>query len=273
MKKTVIRVIIIIAALAVTGLYLFDILYSHTPYSKNLLKFICVLCVLAAAFIRTVAPKSRRSLAFYEENYIDDIGDAFNGSILRKKLLCALRLYNENNFRKSVKYLEQLLPECRNSKEEQVILLFLALNYTDMGCHKTALEVYDKLLEYDCNRSRMYNNMGYIHMQDSEYETAVEYFKKALVLDSENAYSYANIASCNFNLGDYDEAIDYAETALEKKPGFRQPTTLLAILYHLVGNAEKSARYFQMAVSAGEEPDVLRNAIRNYSADEQKSED
>lgn len=272
MKKTFFKIIIALFVALLTAVYLYDVIYKHTPFDKNLFKFIAILCILVIAWIRISFSGNRRPLDFYEDSYADDIGNAFEDSfLLRKKLLCALRLYNEGNYGKAIKYLQQLLPVCRNSKDESVVLLFLSLCYTDIGYNKTAIDIYNHLLETECDRSRVYNNLGCLYIQEEAYESAIDCFNKSLFIDPENAFSYNNIASCNFRLGEYDKAIRSAETALKKNPGMKAACSLLAIVYHLTANPEQSAKYFQMAVAAGTNAEELKSAIRNYEMENEES--
>lgn len=134
MKKNKINIVfivlIIVAVLGLVAYYLFDVFYNNTPYKDNLFRTLAVVSMLIATAIRLskTGSRKRNSLDLYEKIFENEIGFAFqNKPILKKKLLCAIRLYHEENYRKALKYLGELLKECEFNRDSAVVLFFIAL--------------------------------------------------------------------------------------------------------------------------------------------------
>ena len=276
MKKILLRVFLILIILAVIGLYIYDYTVNDVPPTKNLFRGCSIICLCIAAFIRTFQVKGRNSLDFYEKQYDDILGQAFMDQPLwRKKLLCAVRLYNEDNFGKALKYLTDLKQKTQTAEDDYAVDLFAALCFTDLEIYEQAIHIYQHLISKGNANSRIFSNLGHVQMQIGEYKEALRNYELALDYDRTNAYAYNNIAQAHFQMHEFDNAIPFAEKALEYNPKLKQASSLLAIIYALSSDRDNAEKYFHIAITSGSDPKELKDAIAyfrtaQHAADEEE---
>ena len=216
MKKILLRVFLILIILAVIGLYIYDYTVNDVPPTKNLFRGCSVICLCIAAFIRTFQTRGRNSLDFFEKQYEEILGRAFiDQPFWRKKLLCAVRLYNEDNHGKALKYLTDLKQKTQTAEDDYAVDLFAALCFTDLEIYEQAIHIYQHLISKGNANSRIFSNLGHVQMQIGEHKEALRNYELALDYDRTNAYAYNNIAQAYFQMHEFDNAIPYAVKALE----------------------------------------------------------
>ena len=146
-KKIAIALFIILIA-AVIALYVWEIVVNESSPTKNLPKALAIVVGCIAGIARVLTGTGRKSLKFYESQYANEIKGAFaDASFDRKKLLCAIRLYDEGNLGKATKYLIPLQNKCKNEDDHAAVGLFLALTFTSMHLYREAINVYLHLID------------------------------------------------------------------------------------------------------------------------------
>lgn len=268
MQKKTVRVLVILFVIlcivGVIGFYFFDVFYNKTPYTENLFRMVLITAGLIITLLRVLFSNRRQSLSFYEKGYEKEIGQAFKGSALRNKLLCAVRLYNEDNYNKALKYLWELYPKAENQRDAVAVLLFVALCYTDMGLNEEAIKAYYKLIELDHRHEQAHSNLGLIYVHEGNYEMAIKHFDESIRCQPDNYYAYVNRANCYFRQADYDNAEKDALKSLEFKNNGSEAASLLTIIYALRGDTENKKKYFHISVVNGKNPDDINEAIEYY---------
>ena len=88
----------------------------------------------------------------------------------------------------------------------------------DTGRYREALEVLQRGLALDEERTDLHNLMGFCHFQLKEHEQAIGCFEKVIRLDPGSAIDYANIASNYRDLNRPEDAVRYYRMALEIDP-------------------------------------------------------
>jgi ribosomal protein S12 methylthiotransferase accessory factor len=114
----------------------------------------------------------------------------------------------------ALKYLEAALDLEPNQQDVPSIYSYMGVAFKDMGEYRKALEVLNKGVKLDRERTDIYNLMGFCHFKLEEHEAAIENFKKVIHLDPSSAIDYANIASNYRDMGHTAKAIRYYEMAL-----------------------------------------------------------
>ena len=257
--------IISIAILGIVGFYLFEVLYLNKPYTQNLFRFIAIILALTATLIRCLKGAGRNGLDFYEKAYDKELRYAFKeNSLARKKLLCAVRLYNEENYEKATKYLAQLRSEIKNEHDAQAVYLFAAMCHSDCGLYDDAIQIYYDLLKVAPSNATAHNNLGHLYIQEGDYEMALQHIDKAIELSPNDVFAYINKANIYFKQNELDNAEIYAKKALQVKNNDIKSAGLLAIIYALKNDNENYEKYFHIAISNGKNPAELKNAIEFY---------
>ena len=267
--KTILTVILVALIVVSIVFYVIDIILNNTPPTQNLFKVLIAIFICSGSLIRLFVRKGRRSLAYYESQYYEHIENAFaNSPFYRKKLLCAIRLYNENNLGKALKYLGQLKQVSKERDDLYSVGLFTGLVFTDMGCEKDAIIVYNALLNMNITSTTIYGNLGSLYSGLGNYDDAIACSRLAIQNDENNPAPYNNLAKLYFDIYDFENAKYYALKALKINHKFRQSATLLAIIYSLEANKENAEKYFHIAISSGEDPSRLQRAIKHYQEKE-----
>ena len=271
MKKSKIIgcVIIVLAMLAVIGLYVYEVVFLKKPYTENLTRFLAIFVGLVGTMVKLFAGNARRRpLEFYSKQYDEEIRYAFkDNKFARKKLLCALRLYNENNYKKAIKYFTQLTKEIQNEHDAYAVYVFAANCFSECGIHNEAIKIYYQLLNHIPNNSTVHNNLSYEHMKDGNFDLAMQHIDEALRIDPYSYITYVNKANCYFYQYKLDETIENAKKALELKNNDTNSAGLLAIAYSLKDDKENSEKYFRIAVNNGKNPKDINDAIEFYTTE------
>jgi tetratricopeptide (TPR) repeat protein len=265
MKKWLFRAFFLMLAAGIVAFYVYDVRVNHTHPSENLFRTIAIVCICISGFLRVGVSASRRSLKFYDAQYADILGNAFvNQPFWRNKMLCAVRLYNENNYDKALKYLADMKQRCQTQDDIYAVMLFIALCFTDMEMYDHAEKAYMQMIFAEIADSRIFSNLGNVLNRKGDYERAIENFEHALEYDRNNAFAYNNIAQAHFQMHKLEDAITFAEKALAVNPKLSQASSLLAIIYDLMDDQEKSKHYFHIAISSGYNPTQLKEAMEFY---------
>lgn len=261
----ILRLIVILLLIAVIGLYAYEVAVLKKDPTENLMRMVVIIAGLIITLLRLKTSRPRRSLDYYEAQYQKELRNAFSDSVLdRKKLLCAVRLYNEDNFRKAAKYLVQLQPKCRIPDDYYAVGVFLALIYTDLHLCEQAVMMYHHLIGMNLASTTVYGNLGYVYSMMGDDEKTLSCYSRALEMDPKNAYAQHNIAKFYFDKHDFENAAENAKKALELDSKMRPSASLLAIIYALEENKEEAEKYFHLAITCGEKPDDLKNAIETF---------
>lgn len=205
MAKKILRIVLALVLVALTvGIvvyYFYDIKVNGTGWTENLLKTVAVVFSGVVALVRLfVGDAGRKSLGFYESHYSEQINNAFADSKRnRKKLLKAIRFYNENKLKKAANYLIDLKPVCNTTDEYRAVGLLLGLTFTDMEFYPEAINVYEQVIYMGLATDTMYSNLGHIYAKLGNSEQAMKHYEKALFINPENAYAYNNIAKIHFD--------------------------------------------------------------------------
>lgn len=264
-RKVLWIIIVFLLIAAVVAFYLYDVLCLKTPYTQNLFRTIALVCLLSGTLARIANGTPRISLEIYEKKYEAELGHAFaDKPFVRKKLLCACRLYDESNYRKALKYLFQLLQTVEHARDFVPIWLFIALCYTDAGVKDEAIRAYYELLKIDQNNAQVHSNLGSLFASEGDYDLAMQHYNKSIGIKPNHYYAYANRANLYFRMEEYENAISDAKQALEYKNNGAEAAALLTIIYALRDDEESKKKYYHTAIISGQDPQDLDGAIEYF---------
>ena len=269
--KIILTVILGALILASVGLFVADLIINNTPPTENLFKALGAVFICSAALVRLWYNKGRRSLTFYESAYQEHIKDAFSERpFYRKKLLYAIRLHNENNCDKALKYLLELKPLAQTQEDIYAVGLFTGLTLTKAECYNEAIHVYQSMISMDVTSATVYGNLGNIYLTLGNRQDAISYIRLAIQNDESNPAPYNNLASLYFETSDFENAKIYAEKALQINHKMYQASTLLAIMYTMEGDSANAEKYSHMAIAGGRDPAELKKIIAYYTSAERQ---
>ena len=273
--KIVLGVILIVLIIASVGFYIADLIINKTPPTKNLFRTLAVVFACIASIIRLWANKGRRNLAAYESAYQKHIKNAFaNSPLYKKKLLCAIRLYDEGKCDKAInKYLVALKGVSQTRDDIYAVGLITGLALTELKCYDEAINVYNSLIEMNIASSTIYGNLGNIYLTLGNQQDAISYIRLAIQNDENNPAPYNNLANLYFEISDFENAKIYAKKALELNHKMYQASTLLAIIYTLEGDKANAEKYSHMAIASGRPAAELNKVIAHYVAEKQQNHD
>ena len=270
-KDKIIRIIcislLVTLIIVAVAFYVIDIVRNDTPADDNLFKMLAAVFICLGSLTRFVTRGGRRggSLSFYEKQYAKEIGNAFSSfPAQRRRLLTAIKMYNENRMDKAANVLMDLRSLCQSKDDYYAVWLFLGLCFTDMGLREEAVTVYNQMIEMRITTSTVYGNLGSLYSALGKYDDAIAALRLGIQNDDKNPAPYNNLAKLYFDTFDFENAKVYAKCALEINHKFRTSASLLAVIYTLEEDTENAAKYSHIAVSAGESPERLKNAIAYY---------
>ena len=263
--KIFLLILVILLLCANIGFYLYEVIVQQIPPTENLLRTIGIFCVGLSTIFKLYKPRKRNAIQYYELQYTDILDKAFEDrKKLYKKLLCAIRLYNEDRITKAIRSLRKLTPKCEKPKDFYAVYLFTALCYTDIGLYDMAEDIYQKMKYKNVADSRVYSNLGSVQRNAGRLEDAIRSFSYALSLDRTNANAYNNLAQAYFKNYELDLAEEYALKTLDVNAKMHQASALLSIIYALKDDRENYDKYFHIAVSSGRDPKELRESIQYF---------
>ena len=231
-----------------------------------------IVFVCLASIIRLWSNKERINLVSYESAYQKHIKDAFaDRPFYRKKLLCAIRLYDEGKCDKAIKYLLELKRVSQTRDDIYAVGLITGLALTEAECYNEAIHVYNSLIEMDITSSTVYGNLGNIYLTLGNHSDAISYIRLSIQNDENNPAPYNNLASLYFQTYDFENAKIYAEKALQINHKMYQASTLLAIIYTLEGDKANAEKYSHMAIAAGRPAAELKETIAYYVAERKQN--
>ena len=272
--KIILVIILIVLMIATLGFYIADLIINNTPPTKNLFRTLAIVFVCLASIIRLLYNKGRRKLVSYERAYQKHIKDAFaDRPLYRKKLLCAIRLYDEGKCDKAINYLLELKSVSQTRDDIYAVGLITGLALTEAECYNEAIHVYNSLIKMDITSSTVYGNLGNIHLTLGNHRDAISYIHLSIQNDKNNPAPYNNLASLYFETYDFENAKIYAEKALQLNHKMYQASTLLAIIYTLEGDKANAEKYSHMAIASGRSAAELDQVIAHYVAEKQQNHD
>ena len=266
MKKRYINIsVLLICAIGVVLIYLYDVFWLGTLYTERLFKVLCILCSIALVFVRSKKRLLEHSFQTYEKAYVQIIGNAFyNNPNMKKKLLLGIYDYNNEKYKRAVKRLSKLCQKAQKNSDVVACMIFMALSYEDSGCVQEAIETYKKVLKLAPRNATANNNIAMLYSFKEDLKSAFEYYEKAI--ESNPVYEQAYLNRAQLYLENYrpDEAISDAEKVLDINNDSEEATLLLLVAYNLKRDEKNAKRYYNKALDLGYDAEILDGEIEFY---------
>ncbi len=266
LKKALI-VVFVLLAVASLGFYVYDIAANGTPYTDNLFKVAILVVSFGASIAKLVAGSgSKAPLTFYEKHYAKELEGVFaRDPKSRKKLLEAIRLFNENKYSKAISSFEKIKALRPSKRDLSAVCLFSALCYEEWGLVDEAIKEYGQVLANDPQNATVLSNLGILYVQKSDFVNAEECYQKAIEINPNNHFAINNLAQLYYREGEYEGAVEYSLDALKICPNFKPSASLLAIIYGGYGYEKEYGKYLKIAVQEGADKDAIEMLAESVS--------
>ncbi|MEH6527769.1 MAG: tetratricopeptide repeat protein [Sneathiella sp.] len=119
-------------------------------------------------------------------------------------------------------------------------LLKIANVLRKTGRTDDAIDVYERIFDFDPYNIAAYHGVGYTNLQQEKPILATKAFAAALTIDSENASSLGGMAISYDKAGDHKKAQDYYKKAIKADPVNLNYKSNLALSLALSGETEKA---------------------------------
>ena len=262
-------VLLVVLFIGIAIFYIVDLILNKAPWHEHIFQCISVEAIIIGTLIRMYKGTPDRGIAFYEKAYRKELGEAFlDNKKNRKKLLLAVKHYNENSFKKALGLLSKLYAKSELRKDRVPVLLITALCYSDIGDYESTEKAYLQLLRYDPSHAQAHSNLGSLYIKTGKLDEALSHFNSSIQFKADNYSAYVNRANWYFRVHDFERAVDDAHKALSIKNNGTEALNLLAIIYSMVGDKERAEKYFHLAVTYGVDPTGLKASINYYKREE-----
>ena len=265
-KKRYINIsVLVVCAIAVVSIYLYDVFLLGTAYTEKLLKLLCILCSIVLVFVRSNKRLLERNFQTYKSAYAHIIGNAFGDNPnLKRMLLLGIYDYNNGRYRRTIKRLSKLCRKAFQNNDVVPCMIFIALSYEDSGRVEEAIEMYKKVLKLSPQNATANNNIALLYSFKEDLEAALIHYEKAIVSNPLFEQAYLNRAQLYFENYRPDEAILDAEKVLDINNDSEEATLLLLVAHDLQRDEKNAKRYYNKALDLGYDAEVLDGEIEFY---------
>ena len=268
--------LIVLAAVAVIGLALYELLIAKTANTTTLVRAGLILAGLVLTSIRLIsgqnASRGKRQLA-YQEVYGDLIGDAFESDPKAKKAFYrALDDFNRNNHMAAANRLKKLLTPSSPPADRFVLFAFMGIILEDVCSWQEAIRFYKMALEYRTHKTVVIN-LAFCYDRGGYPDTAIDTYQDAIQLAPNDPIPSNNIAVICLRQSKYEEALEYAHAALRIDGNFKSALTSVAIANAMLGNTRASEEYYRRAVANGADGEGIKERIQSLQSSALGSEE
>ncbi|HEY9479279.1 MAG TPA: tetratricopeptide repeat protein, partial [Gemmatimonadaceae bacterium] len=138
---------------------------------------------------------------------------------------------------------------------------------------KSAIELYDRVVEEQPDSPKLWCERGVALHQDGRHADAAASYRHSLQLDPSYALAYNNLGVAAFHAGDSETAIESFRSALATEPTFVKAWLNLALILYRAKRAQLSLEAYRQVLSMEPEQPVAWNGIGLVLAELKKFED
>lgn len=132
----------------------------------------------------------------------------------RARLLRAVRLFHNNQFRRSLKILDKLYSHISNEQDRFAISFFTGMCCFKFGFYDDAIDEFRACLSVK-NDPTVLSNLGNCYLKREMYDDAKELFSQAYALDPADPFASNGLALTLYKQNDFENALKYAEISLK----------------------------------------------------------
>lgn len=127
------------------------------------------------------------------------------------------------------------------------VLNSVAYQYMELGDHKQALRLINKILSVSPNDEVAWLNVAFYSLENGHYQKAVDLFSDLIKKDSSVGLSFNNRGEALYHLGEYEKALSDVNQAIKLGPGNSYAFKNRALIYLALGKKELACEDLQSA--------------------------
>ena len=159
----------------------------------------------------------------------------------QKQLDKVISLYQNKQLLQAKKSAEKLF---LSDKQNLTLLMLLGAISQGLGEKEKEKEYLLTLVELNVQASAVYNDLGNIYSDESEYVLAKKMFKHSLELDKNYYFAYNGLGLVYFRENDAISAIKMYEKSLEIRNDFDKTYNNLGNAYKVINNFQKAKEMY-----------------------------
>ncbi len=165
------------------------------------------------------------------------------------KVLSSLE-YQNRNFDKSLKYIDEAIKFEKNSSELYSIKGFYL--YTN-NKEKEAKELFEKALKLNSDNIDALLNLGVILKENNETQKAIDYFDRIISIDENNYKALVNRAYIKIDIRNYQDALKDINKVLSLNKKYFNGYLMRGNIYKELKNFDKSLNDFEFLINSNNE--------------------
>ena len=161
------------------------------------------------------------------------------------------RLNQDRVIAKGKEYYRLGIAKIEQTKDDYNALKELAIQASEIGEYREAVNVWQKVVELKSNDAVAYMNMGFAFLMMRQYDKAMEFSKIAMEIDPELREAALNYSAAEMIAGDVRKAISVLERILDKNVEYPPAMGRLAAACIVSGQKEEGGRYLDKLKTKG----------------------
>ncbi len=181
-------------------------------------------------------------------------------------MFCAKLVHDNNPPEKAAGLLAEM---DRTLPDKYYIRFYLGSAFLARGRTDEALELFRSALALDPDpedAASIYSYMGVCLKEAGEYEKALEVLEKGLSCDAERTDIYNLMGFCRFKLKQHAAAVECFEKALKLNPGSALDHANIAVNHEALGETERAVRHYETALLLDPALEFARNNLEKLKA-------
>jgi tetratricopeptide (TPR) repeat protein len=147
--------------------------------------------------------------------------------------------------------------------EESKMMMESTIKFINMGDHRAAYQLLEKINDLDKSTALCYDLLGVIALEEKEYDEAIKMFTYAIEIDNGFTIAYHNRAVAHKLKGDFEAAERDFLTALSQRADIAKIKFSKAKMFELKGDKEGARNFYEDAINSSS--DEYLEARLNYS--------
>jgi tetratricopeptide (TPR) repeat protein len=210
--------------------------------------------------------------AFEREEYLEYLDDSYRRGLVssalgpEKKAKLGIGLAEIHFARKSYENAFATLEDALSASPSYAQRLRAAALLRQAGNVPEAVEVLERAVASEPERSEAYYHQGELLQQQGKLDQAASRYRQALELDPDSAGAHNSLGSVLGSQGRFEEALFHFQRALELNSGYPEARSNMGLALQRLGRLDEARLQFEEALRAKPDWPVAQNALARILA-------